>query len=168
MKNFEKLIKECQADLESIGIKIGKVTKYSINTRAKSRWGQCKQVGNGVFEINISEQLLQDNITDQAAKDTILHEMLHTVDGCMGHKGKWKELAELVNKKLPQYTIKRVTSSAEKGIVNEHPVKPQQTIKTQPQPKSKPHPLRNGFYIFLTVIVLFLLLLEIVSSWPTK
>ncbi len=122
MKNFEQLIKECQTDLESIGIKIGNVTKYSINTRAKKRWGQCKQIAEGVFEINISQQLLQDNITDQAAKDTILHELLHTVEGCMGHKGKWKELAAKVNKELPQYTIKRTTSSAEKGIV----VSPQQ------------------------------------------
>ena len=163
MKNFEQLIKECLSDLESIGIKIGKVTKYSINTRAKSRWGQCKQVGNGIFEINISQQLLQDNISDQAAKDTILHEMLHTIDGCMGHKGKWKELAQKVNKELPQYTIKRVTSSAEKGIETKT-ANPKTQTKATSKPKPKTQKGNMGVWLFLLIIVGLFLLLEIIYS----
>ena len=163
MKNFEQLIKECLSDLESIGIKIGKVTKYSINTRAKSRWGQCKQVGNGMYEINISAQLLQDNISDQAAKDTILHEMLHTIDGCMGHKGKWKELAQKVNKELPQYTIKRVTSSAEKGIETKT-ANPKTQTKATSKPKPKTQKGNMGMWLFLLIIVGLFLLLEIIHS----
>ncbi|MBR5278237.1 MAG: SprT-like domain-containing protein [Clostridia bacterium] len=163
MKNFEQLIKECLSDLESIGIKIGKVTKYSINTRAKSRWGQCKQVCNGIFEINISAQLLQDNISDQAAKDTILHEMLHTIDGCMGHKGKWKELAQKVNKELPQYTIKRVTSSAEKGIETKT-ANPKTQTKATSKPKPKTQKGNMGVWLFLLIIVGLFLLLEIIYS----
>ena len=67
-----------------------------------------------------SIRFLSQNGTDdgqrQAAKNTILHELLHTVKGCKGHKGQWKELAAKVNRRLPQYTIKRTTSEEEKGF----------------------------------------------------
>lgn len=116
MKNLKKLAISCQRELESIGIKCGKVKNFSINTRAKKRWGQCKALENGEFEISISATLLYDNVDDMAVKNTIVHELLHTVPGCMKHTGKWKTLAETVNRRLKGYNIKRVTSSEEKGI----------------------------------------------------
>lgn len=151
MKNFEQLIKECEADLESIGIKIGNVVKYSINTRAKSRWGQCKQVGENRFEINISQRLLSDDVSDRAAKDTILHEMLHTVEGCMGHKGRWKELAQKVNAQLPQYKIKRVTSAAEKGI-NDNKDLDSAVLEAKPIKKSRKNKKDKLKFSYLTFI----------------
>lgn len=116
MKDLNTLAAACTQDLLSIGIQPGTVNKWIINTRAKCRWGLCKSVAPGLFDISIAYCLLQDNIDDQAAKDTILHELLHTVKGCNGHKGKWKELASKVNAQLPQYTIKRTTSYNEKGV----------------------------------------------------
>lgn len=116
MKDLRKLAAECEADLLSIGIQPGKVNRWIINTRAKCRWGLCKQIAPGEFDISIAERLLQDNVSDQSAKNTILHELLHTVKGCHGHKGKWKDLAAKVNWRLPQYTIKRTTSCEEKGL----------------------------------------------------
>ena len=116
MKDLEKLAAECEADLLSIGIQPGKVNRWIVNTRAKCRWGLCKQYLPGLYDISIAERILQDNVSDQAAKNTILHGLLHTVKGCHGHKGKWKELAAKVNRLLPQYTIKRATSYEEKGL----------------------------------------------------
>lgn len=116
MKDLRKLAAECEADLLSIGIQPGKVNRWIVNTRAKCRWGLCKQYLPGLYDISIAERILQDNVSDQAAKNTILHELLHTVKGCHGHKGKWKELAAKVNRLLPQYTIKRTTSYEEKGL----------------------------------------------------
>lgn len=116
MKDLEKLAAECEADLLSIGIQPGKVNRWIVNTRAKCRWGLCKQYLPGLYDISIAERILQDNVSDQAAKNTILHELLHTVKGCHGHKGKWKELAAKVNRLFPQYTIKRATSYEEKGL----------------------------------------------------
>lgn len=115
MKDLIKLAKECEADLLSIGVQPGIVTHWSVNTRAKKRWGRCQQYG-GYFEISISSRLLADEVDDQAAKNTIMHELLHTVRGCHGHTGLWKQLANKVNCRLPQYTIKRTTSSEEKSI----------------------------------------------------
>ena len=116
MKDLMKLVEECKKDLSSIGIPYRQVQNWSINQRSLRRWGQCRKVRDGVFNINISVRLLDDNVDDQAAKDTIAHELLHTVEGCLGHKGRWKLLAARVNRKLPQYTIKRTTTPSEKGI----------------------------------------------------
>ncbi len=116
MKNLNKLASECEAELRSIGIEVGKVSKWTVDTRAKSRWGLCRYDTNGAFEIKISAMLLQDDVDDIAAKDTIIHELLHTVKGCVGHKGKWKEYADKVNSHFPQYHIKRTTAYEEKGL----------------------------------------------------
>lgn len=116
MKDLKKLAAECERDLRSIGISPGCVDHWTVNTRAKRRWGLCRTSKPGHFDISISERLLQDDVDDQAAKDTIMHELLHTVKDCYGHTGLWKELAEQVNRVLPQYTVKRASSEAEKGV----------------------------------------------------
>ncbi len=116
MKELEKYVAQCQRDLDSVGIPCGKVRRWEINTRAKARWGLCKCLKGGDFVISIARILLEDDVEDQALKDTIVHELLHTAPGCLDHKGKWKMYAELVNRKLPQYTIKRTASREEKGI----------------------------------------------------
>ncbi len=116
MKDLNKYVDECFRDLDLIGIPYGKVRRWEINTRAKSRWGLCKCLKGGGFVISIAQSLLDDAVADQALKDTIVHELLHTVPGCLDHKGKWKRYAELINRKFPQYTIKRTASREEKGI----------------------------------------------------
>ena len=35
-----------------------KITNISLNTRAKRRWGQCRQLPNGKYEININSDLV--------------------------------------------------------------------------------------------------------------
>lgn len=116
MKDLKKLANECIAELTSIGIQPGKINFWLVNTRAKTRWGQCRRVAPGEFTISISERLLHDYVEDMATKNTIMHELLHTVKGCHGHTGLWKELAITVNYKLPGYNIKRTTGSEEKGV----------------------------------------------------
>lgn len=116
MKDLRKLVAECETDLASLGIQCGSVSDWQINTRAKHRWGLCKRNPDGSFLISISAALLIDSVSDQAAKNTILHELLHTVPGCFSHTEKWLRLANKVNHRLPHYTIKRTTSAEEKGI----------------------------------------------------
>lgn len=120
MKDLRALAVSCEAELRAVGIRCGTIRRLSVNTRAKSRWGQCRMVSEGVFDIEISARLLQDEVDDIAAKTTMIHELLHTVEGCRGHKGKWKELAELVGRAYPQYQIKRTSSCEEKGVLQEN------------------------------------------------
>ena len=121
MKDLMKLVGECQRDLASINIRTGVVKTWSVNTRAKARWGLCTKVARSAFAIQIAAALLQDDVDDQAAKDTIVHELLHTIPGCFKHTGKWKQYALLVNRMLPQYTIKRGSSFEEKGLEDTRP-----------------------------------------------
>ena len=116
MKDLEKLIRECQMDLLTVQIRPGKVRNWCVNTRAKARWGLCSKVENGLFDIQISAILLQDSVDDQAVKDTIVHELLHTIPVCFKHTGKWKQYAAAVNTLLPQYHIQARSSYEEKGL----------------------------------------------------
>ena len=115
MKNLQMVANDCMTMLDNIGIEYGNVTKWEINTRAKRRWGQCRRLPNGNYEISISSRLLADNVADDGVKNTIIHELLHSVKGCMNHKTEWKYQAEKVNRAYG-YNIKRCSNSEEKGV----------------------------------------------------
>lgn len=116
MKDLAGFARQCQAELASIGISCGRVARWSVNSRANGRWGLCKKTGENSYEIQISHKLLEDTVSDQVLKDTIVHELLHTLPGCLNHSQAWKEFARRVNQALPSYQIKVRTSYAEKGI----------------------------------------------------
>lgn len=114
MKDLQKIFNECLKECRTLGIQYGNIVEVTVNTRAKKRWGQtCRRLDG--FHINISSVLLRDDVSDEAAKDTIMHEILHTVDGCFDHKAKWQAMADKVNKAYG-YKVKRCTSVWEKGI----------------------------------------------------
>lgn len=121
MKDLNKLVAECTADLRSLGYKPCENITWTVNTRAQKRWGRCHYRSKTACEIEISNRLLQDEVNDQAAKDTIMHELIHTIRHQNGkpaskHTGLWLCIAEDVNARLPQYTIKRCTTSEEKDM----------------------------------------------------
>ena len=116
MKKLLKLAARCQAELRSIGIQPASSIRWTVNTRATKRWGSCKKESPDAYEISISSRLLQADVSVQAVKNTIMHELLHTVKGTKGHTGLWRKLATQVNQRLPGYSIQRTTSYEEKGI----------------------------------------------------
>lgn len=112
MRNLEAYGKQCIEDLNAIGIYPNDISEFIVNTRAKKRWGQaCKK--SGVYSININVLLLQDDCPERALLETLYHELLHCVDGCMNHGEKWQELAELVND-CYMVNITRASSDEEK------------------------------------------------------
>lgn len=109
--NLKALVTECINDLEGIGIKVENVTPsdFSVNKRAKSRFGQTVYYWDGTYRnnkkhykstINISEFLLDTRNDINSVKETIYHEILHTLDECVGdhHGAKWKRRANQVSK----------------------------------------------------------------------
>ncbi len=124
MKNLNELVAECKTECDTLGIQYGNITQINVNTRFKKTWGQTKVINihksknnktHYDFAIDISSRLLEDNVGDMATKNTVMHEILHTVDGCLNHGAKWKAVADKVNKAYG-YNIKRCTSSSEKGL----------------------------------------------------
>ena len=107
----------CMSLLDDIGIPYGHITSFKVNTRAAKRWGQCKRVPGG-FEININVALLDERNNEDGLINTILHELLHSCEGCMNHGEKWKRYANRVYSAYGIH-IKRCSSSDEKGVLEE-------------------------------------------------
>lgn len=103
-EKLQRLAKESEKELKDIGLghKLKNNIIYTVNYRAKNRFGQCCNKRN----INISSWLLEIG-TDKDIKDTIIHEILHTFDDTIGHKAKWKYYANYVNRKT-DYNISRL------------------------------------------------------------
>lgn len=122
MKDLQKYYQQGVIMLKNgYGIELGKIIDVSVNYGAKRRWGQTERVhlgGKTVYKINISNKLLADDVDDKSLMDTIVHELLHTVDGCFCHTGKWKMLADRITA-TSNLTIKRTTSNEEKNIERE-------------------------------------------------
>jgi len=130
MKNLKNFVNECRNDIESLGIELGDIADVTVNTRAKNRWGLCSK-RQGKYYISISSQLLEDSVDDMSVKNTVAHELLHTIKDGMRHTGEWKSAANLLND-VYGYNIKRCTSYEEKGIE-----RPKDKTRKSMQPKHK-------------------------------
>ena len=97
-------------ELELAGITIGTVDGIKINTRAKSRWGQCRTI-NGRSTIEISDMLFEAK-NPKALITVVIHELLHTINPYAHHGGEWAEGAKKMNA-LYGYNIKRASSPAD-------------------------------------------------------
>ena len=117
MKDLNKLYKESLEEVCNAGIEPGNIVCVRVNNRAKHVWGYCKKK-NGQYTIEISARILQDNIADIAIKQTIIHEILHTIKNGMEHKGAWEEAAKIINAKYPIYHVSRCTSADTFGIID--------------------------------------------------
>lgn len=113
MKDLQELASQCRAELASLQIPYGKVKIWSINCRAKARWGLCKKLPDGTYEIEIAKTLLQDDVSDNAVKNTIVHELLHSCPGCFKHTGRWKQYAPTWPVMFTQYVAQKYGYSVE-------------------------------------------------------
>jgi uncharacterized protein YjaZ len=103
--NLQELANKALIDLNSIGI-YPSVTPndFTINKRARKRFGLAQRHRNsdGTYDysINISAFLLDKRNDVNSVMNTVYHECLHCCDECWkdGHKGKWLEYAEKVNR----------------------------------------------------------------------
>ena len=119
----------CLKEVEAIGIRPGNIVEVKVNTRARHRWGQCKCVPGG-YSININAALLNPSNDERGLKETLIHEILHTVPGSMDHGIVWKSHAEEMNRHYG-YNIKRCSSSEEKGVTEDYGSRPKYTITCQ-------------------------------------
>ena len=105
MKDLMEMFNYGMEVVEACGIETGIITDVSINTRAKKRFGQCRYNRvTDTYSINIARFILDDDIDDKAVMETIIHEILHTVSGCMNHGKKWKSLGKIIEREFG-YTI---------------------------------------------------------------
>lgn len=115
VRDLKKEAEICLKELDKLNIPYGKIEGFTVNTRAKKRWGQCTKTSEGVFTIDISVRLLDENTPLISLKETLYHEILHTCNGCMNHAKQWKSYAKIVNDAYG-CNIKRTTSASEMQV----------------------------------------------------
>ena len=113
--SLEDIQKEVE---ENLLILIGLGCTDLINKEVKVGWGKsvrsygtCTKIGkkaNGktLYEIKINKEYIAV-AASREVHNTIMHECIHCVDGCMNHGNKWKTIAQKVNRSYDFSTIKR-------------------------------------------------------------
>lgn len=118
IQKIETIAYECMDELYALGIEPNYVDEYTVNTRAKSRWGQTKRIttnGIATYRIDIADCLVRDDAPKGALKETVMHEIIHCVDGCFNHGENWKRVVAMVNKEYG-YHIGRTDTYKDMGF----------------------------------------------------
>jgi hypothetical protein len=119
IEELQRLFKICLKEVKAAGIKPGKIVgDVLVNKRYSRRWGTTTTRRQGKPDCNhvisVSPHLL---LTDEKSiKNTLVHEILHTCDGCQNHGELWQHYAAIMNRKYG-YKIQTKTSNEEKGMV---------------------------------------------------
>ena len=142
MKDLYATAEKCINMLEDIGIHPTVTpSQFTVNTRATNRFGQVREANGRWYNVNINHWLLDDNSPQEGLENTVIHELLHTVDGCNGHTGKWLRLAQQV-KSTYGYDIKRLSSVEEKLGENAVNFKKELAEKKAKRRANKPYPYK--------------------------
>ena len=115
----------CKALLYDIDIPIQNVNKIVSNSGLRSALGRCKKAFNSStcrsFSIEIAEYMAigaRSSLLDRV----IIHELIHTVEGCFNHGTDWKSWAKIVNAKYG-YNVARTTKMYYKDIFADELIK---------------------------------------------
>lgn len=111
---MDKLLQEVISEAKALDIPVSNRihSKVIVNSRAIRRFGCCIS-RNDEFVIEISSKLL--DASEQACKQTLAHEVLHTCPGCKNHGSRWKQYAQRMNFAYG-YKISRASTHEALGI----------------------------------------------------
>lgn len=115
MLNANELLREGIKQVKAAGIEPGYINpNVKINSRAKTRFGMCRKTpGKYDYEIELNSQLLKAD--KSKAMNTMVHEILHSVKGCMNHGRLWTRNSEIMNER-EGYDISRLSSYSKLGL----------------------------------------------------
>ena len=99
-KKLLMLFEESKREIERAGIKLKDNITCQMGNN-KRNYGICYNKKN----IEISKWVL--SLSDEEIKNTIIHELLHTLDNTKGHDYRWKYYASVMNKTYG-YDIQRL------------------------------------------------------------
>lgn len=117
MKDLNALLEKSLAMCDAVGIPYGKITSIGINNRLSRCWGRCLTKDYKHYWIEIQGKFAKDEFsTDDAVIAVIIHEIIHTCDGCWNHGEKFLSYGRRITEK---YGIKvSATDSAENLTIN--------------------------------------------------
>lgn len=110
-KRINRMFQECIALLNGLGVPISESICPEVKlTSSHTYFGRCctrgsqKKYSDYDFYIEIPGWTIKN--TDKSLRNTLIHELIHTVPGGHGHSGAWKKWAKFVSEKT-EYTIQR-------------------------------------------------------------
>ena len=117
INDFDKLLILVKDQARAAGIPVSENIDphVNVNTRAKTRFGQCTKK-NGHYTIELSSRLL--SAPERSCRQTLAHELIHTCPGCGNHGALFKKYADILNRKCG-YSISRTNTAEEMGITVE-------------------------------------------------
>ena len=118
-KDINIMFSDAMDIMEDLGIEVETITSVSWNSRLRSVWGRCIRSNyNKTYKIELNPILKDDNVSWDAAMDTMIHEVLHAHRNRFCHTGEWKRCAQLINREYGCYNIERTTSAKDKNVAN--------------------------------------------------
>ena len=126
-ENIKRLITDCLQELAALDIPVA-TSIFFREAKGRTYYGTCYQGGRTKryadydFVISVNRYLT----TEKAFKETIIHELLHTIAFKSGHKGKWKAYADYVNSR----TDYNVTRTATHTLAPQPPTRRRRRVRT--------------------------------------
>lgn len=119
--NLNALLAQVIAQARSISIPVSRSIDPDVvvNTRARTRFGCCR-TRMGRHTIEVAAALLEAD--EQAIRQVLAHEVLHTCPGCANHGAKWQHWASLMSQRFG-YDIRRTDSHGALGIKDTRPIR---------------------------------------------
>ena len=103
---INRMLAESIALLKELGVPISDSIAPEVRlVGARSFYGQCcprgslKRYEHSEYEFNIEISAFALDNTEKSLRNTLIHELLHTVPGVSGHTGEWKKWAKYVSER---------------------------------------------------------------------
>lgn len=99
LNDIRKMVEVCRGELGDLGLKTGEIASVSFNSRAKTLFGRCRRERSGTYHIEIMTYLNRHRTLDEI-RQTVMHEVIHTLPACGNHGETFQKTARLVNERL--------------------------------------------------------------------
>lgn len=106
MTDLYLLLQEVKQELINLGYDEIRYNRYSLelNNRYTRTLGTCEKISYAIYKISLNSKMLAYD-TEMDLKNTLMHELIHSIKGCMNHGKKFQLIATEVNRKYPKYNI---------------------------------------------------------------
>lgn len=124
LDTIRRMVETACGELAAIGLKTGPIASVRFNHRAKTFFGRCTRDRSGIFHIEIMSYLNRHRSQDEI-RQTVMHEVIHTLAGCGDHGPRFQAVAEQVNQRLGYRiaTTSKLTESARENIAYKYVLK---------------------------------------------
>ena len=113
LDRLNQIIKEVKRDMDEFDIPYDNDVPITVNRRLTRALGKCRYRDGKAYSIELSTVIISSDV--QELKNTIAHELLHSVFVRDGHGGKWKYYADKMTKGS-KYTITRLHDTSKLNI----------------------------------------------------